>query len=121
MASDKNGFFAEMRAKCPNMLDIDKDVCHHVHNCVKKFCSFFNNTVEKLLDDLHTDFDYGTDLGTYLEEICMLLGHQYVKPKERVPHRWLSVLDCLLEFQTMQVPLTVFYYSWLNTMDKMFS
>ena len=31
------------------------DLSHHIHNSVKQFCSSFNNFVDKLLDDLHTD------------------------------------------------------------------
>lgn len=119
MAGNRTGFLKRMMDVCPNMIDIDNDICHHVHNCVKLFCSNFDHTLEKLFDDLHTDFDYGTDLGSYLEEICRLLCVRYYRPKERVPHRWLSVLDCAMEFKLMQVPLTIFYFSFLKASDKM--
>ena len=41
------------------------DVCHHVHNInnsFKLFCWKFGNTLERLFDDLYTDFNFGTDL-----------------------------------------------------------
>lgn len=97
------------------MIDIDNDVCYHVHNCVKMFCSNFGNTIEKFFDDLQTDFDFGSDLGSYLEEICRLLGLKFYKPKERIPHMWLSVLDCAVEFRSMQNPLTVFLLCFLES------
>ena len=87
MAGSKTGFLKRMMDVCPNMIDIDNDVCHHVHNSVKLFCSKFGNTLERLFDDLYTDFNFGTDLTSYLQEICMLLGHKYHRIKERVPHR----------------------------------
>ena len=37
-------------------------VCHHIHNTVKNFCAPFNNILEKLMDDLHTDSKYSTDI-----------------------------------------------------------
>ena len=106
-----------MKEIAPNLLDID-NVCHHVHNCVKLFCKNFDHVIKKLLDDLHTDFDFGTDLCTYLEEICLLLGIKYTKPKERVAHRWLSVLDCCVILTDMWDALIVFYFSWLSLSDK---
>lgn len=117
MIGCKTGFLTQLKKVAPNLLDIDNDICHHIHNSVKKFCSHFG-TIEKLCDDIHTDFDYGTDLGHYLEEICLLLGFPFVKPKERVPHRWLSVYNCAVELKDMFLPYTVFYFSFLSCSDK---
>ena len=37
-------------------------VCHHIHNTVKNFCAPFSYFLEKLMDDLHTDSKYSTDI-----------------------------------------------------------
>ena len=51
----KSGLETKLFEKAPHSLDIDGDVCHHIHNTVKKFCSPFNNFLERLVDDVHTD------------------------------------------------------------------
>ena len=51
----------KLREKTPHLLDKDGDVCCHIHNIVKKFCSPFNNFWERLRYDSHTDSKYSTD------------------------------------------------------------
>ena len=41
MKGKKSGLEVRLREKAPHLLDIDGDMCHHMHNAVKKFCSFF--------------------------------------------------------------------------------
>ncbi|XP_055881072.1 uncharacterized protein LOC129925675 [Biomphalaria glabrata] len=119
MTGCKQGFLTKLKTIAPKLLDIDNDVCHHVHNIVKLFCQHFDKFVENLLDDLHTDFNFGSDLNSFLEDISLSLGKKYYRPKERVPHRWLSVLDCSVDLVDNLEPLTVFYYAWLKAEDKM--
>ena len=67
MRSKKSGLETKLREKAPQLLDINGDLCHHIHNPVKQFCSPFNNFVEKLLDDLHTDTKYSHDIRQAIE------------------------------------------------------
>ncbi len=117
MRGKKGGFETLVRQKAPHLLDIDGDVCHHVHNASKVFCSHFNRIVECLCGDLHTEFKYSTDLRSYLQEICQLLDNQYHIPKQRVPHRWLSVLDVIESNEKMLDAMTVMYWAWIPDKD----
>lgn len=37
-AGSKNGLEKKIRDKAPKMVDIDGDICHHIHNESNKFC-----------------------------------------------------------------------------------
>ena len=72
MRSKKSGLETKLREKAPHLLDIDGDVCHHIHNTVKKFCSPFNNFLERLVDDIHTDSKYSTNIRQAIDGICFI-------------------------------------------------
>nr|XP_047145782.1 uncharacterized protein LOC124818745 isoform X1 [Hydra vulgaris] len=112
-----SGFETRLRKAVPHLLDIDGDICHHVHNVVKKFTSFFGKVVENLLDDIYIDFKYSPDLRTFLKKIYQITGVTYNTPKQRVCHRWLSVLDCTLPMLEMMPAFTLIYSSWLSKQD----
>ena len=52
------GVESELWDKAPHLLDIDGDVCHHMHNSVKSFSKPFNKYVETFIDDVHTDMKW---------------------------------------------------------------
>ena len=107
------GFETLLRATAPHLLDIDGDVCHHAHNATKKFLKPFENRVEKLCSDIHTEMKYSTDLRAYLIEICEMLSIIYHMPPSYVPHRWLSILNAAdINFELLPA-LTVMYHSWV--------
>ena len=59
--SGKVGVFETLlRQVVPHLLEIDGDICHHVHNSVQKFCK--QRRVEGLDDDLHTDMKWSPHL-----------------------------------------------------------
>ena len=41
------------QSKAPQLLDMDGDVCHHIHNTIKQFCKPFECFAEKWIDDIH--------------------------------------------------------------------
>ena len=45
----------------PNLLDISDESCHHMHNVVKKFTTFFEYLLESLFRDVSNEFQYSTD------------------------------------------------------------
>ena len=60
--------------KAPHLVDIDGDICHHVHNATKQFCKPFDKYVERLFNDLHNDMKWSPDLREALSTICELIG-----------------------------------------------
>lgn len=57
MRGSKTGLETRIRReKAQHLLDVDGDVCHHVHNAAKAFCKPFNNFLEQLYIDLFNDF-----------------------------------------------------------------
>ena len=112
MRGCKNGFETLLRIRAPHLLNIGGDTCHDVHNIVKHFCNHFGRHIESLLDDIHVDLKYSRDIEDYLRDMCSLKGVGFLKPRQRVPHRWLSVYDCALPIQQMFSALTLLYWAW---------
>ena len=50
----------------PNLLDVDGDACHHLHNASRKFTKIFDNYLEALYQDIHNDFKWSENLGVIL-------------------------------------------------------
>ena len=117
MRGKVNGFETKLRDAAPHLLDVDGDICHHVHNVVKKFTGFFGRKVEALLDDIHTDCKWSPDLRERLEKLCTICDVKFNNPKQRISHRWLSGLDCSLPVHNMFPALTVLYSAWLQKDD----
>ena len=113
MRGKKSGLEKRLRDKAPHLLDIDGDVCHHIHNTVKEFCKPFENFVEKFIDDLHWDTKYSTDILDALRQICLVLDINFKKPPQRISHRWLSIFDCLSTDITMYDAFKLLYYPWI--------
>ena len=111
MRGKTSGIEIRLRSAASHMLDIDGGVCHHVHNIVKSFCNNFGDHVEKLADDLFTDFKWSPDLVEVLKELCILLGKTCQVPK-------LSVFDVTVPNLNMLAVLTVFYWAWLPASDQ---
>ena len=118
MRGRKGGVEAKLREKCPQLLDIDGDSCHHIHNVAKRFCKPFESFVESLFNDLFNDFRWSTDLRDWLCDICMLLGVKYTMPERYVPHRWLSVFDISVDTTRLMQAYTVFYFGFLHKQDQ---
>lgn len=120
MRGSLNGFHAKLRQIAPHVLDIDGDVCHHIHNSVQKFISILDvgGVHVKLLDDIYNDFDFSVDLRDDLKELCKLLGQSEKVPLERAGHRWMSVFDATARFLELANVLTLFYSSWLTVEEK---
>ena len=63
----------------PHLLDFNDDLCHHIHNIIKKFLNNFQNYLEKLFRDLYRDFDLSADLLKRLEFLCYYIGLTFRK------------------------------------------
>lgn len=61
---------------CGHLLDIDGDVCHHVHNIVKTFASAVDEDrhIAGLLDDIYTDFKFKADICEVFKRLGVFLG-----------------------------------------------
>lgn len=54
MRGTKSCLEARIREKhCQNLLDVDGDSCHHVHNASKQFAAPLRYYLEQLFTDLH--------------------------------------------------------------------
>lgn len=115
MRGKKSGFETRLRDVAPHLLDIDGDICHHTHNSVKKFCSFFDQHVEHLADDLYNDLKWSPDIKEHFEKICGVLGVKCNLPVERVPHRWLSSYDAAARIKSMMDPFRCLYYCFIDS------
>ena len=91
----RGGLEKLLRRKAPQLLDIDGDVCYHIHNTIKQFCKLFECFIEKWIDDIHWDTKYSTDILDSLKEICFILNVRFRKPPQRGSHCWLSVFNYL--------------------------
>ena len=50
MRGVKNGFETKLRDQvAPNLLDVDGDACHHIHNAAKKFTKYFIDTWKRYI------------------------------------------------------------------------
>jgi len=73
MRGAKNGLEVRVRREQVELLDIDGDSCHHIHNITKNFCKHFDHELEKLYTDIHNDHKWSADLRSWLQEVCELL------------------------------------------------
>lgn len=120
MRGSESGFQTKLREEHPHVIDIDGDLCHHIHNVSRHFCLNLdpNSIVAKLIDDIYKDFMWSPDIRQDYSSICKLLGMQDPLPKERVGVRWLSMLESCRTLETIKEPLTVLYFAWLSQADK---
>lgn len=76
MRGSKSGLETRIQQNhCPTLVDVDGDSCHHVHNAAKKFAEPFENYLEHLFTDLHTDHQWASDQVT----VMYILILAYVK------------------------------------------
>ena len=93
----------------PHMLDIDGESCHHMHNIVKKFTSFFDFFLENLFRDVANEFKFCVDSLAMLQEFAFHMNTTFRKPHNFHQCRWLSVYDSSVEFDAMVDVHKVFF------------
>ncbi|XP_060789431.1 uncharacterized protein LOC132894118 isoform X2 [Neoarius graeffei] len=108
-----SGLETLLRKDIPHLLDIDGDTCRHIQNSVRIFCKQFGQHAEHLIDDLHADFKYSTDLLSYLKDLCVIVGNPFHKPPQRIAHLWLSAYDTAKTDLEMMDAFTTMYFAWL--------
>ncbi|KAK3775022.1 hypothetical protein RRG08_019398 [Elysia crispata] len=120
MRGINNGYETKLQDDAPHLLNIDGDICHHIHNITKQFSSQLDpeNHLPHLLDDIHKDLEFSANIKDDFFNICKILGVQEKQPKERVGHRWMSLYDSSKVFEEICDPLTLLYFSWLSAADK---
>lgn len=119
MRGSKNGLEVRIRNElAPHLLDIDGDVCHHIHNASKKLCGPFSNWLESLFTDLHNDLKWSPDLREFLAEISAILDVKFTMPERHISHRWLSAYDITLDTLRMWDCHKVFYYGFMSKDDQ---
>ena len=120
MRGSKAGLEVRIRdEKNAELLDIDGDICHHIHNSSQRLCQPFNKLLEDLFSDLFNDHRYSIDLREMLHTVCTLLGIKFTVPERFLNHRWLSAYDCALSTKRLWDAYQVFYYAFLSQEDKL--
>ncbi|KAL6473244.1 hypothetical protein MHYP_G00194320 [Metynnis hypsauchen] len=119
MRGSKTGLETRIHQHCPNLLDVDGDSCHHIHNAAKKFSEGFDGYLERLFSDLQVDHQWSPDQVMYLKEVAMILNLPVSSPQRGfVNHRWLSAYDASMATHAMMPAYQVLYYGFLSTADK---
>lgn len=118
MRGGKSGFETRLRQLAPHLLDINGDSCHHVHNSVKKFCEPFDNWVERLFHDLHTDFKWSSESKELMSELCFLFDIKYTIQARFIPHRWLSAYDITLSTLRLYNMYKLFYFPFVKNQQQ---
>ena len=91
MRGSKSGIETRIRnGNAGHFLDVDGDVCHHIHNSSKKISAPLDNFTEALFTNLANHFKWSTYLRQHLEEVCQLLSVKFTMPERVLTHRWLS-------------------------------
>ena len=80
MRGERGGLEKLLRNKILQLLDIDDNIFHHIHNTVKQFCKHFECFNEKLIDGIHWDTKYSTDNLDWQKDICFILNVPFRKP-----------------------------------------
>ena len=93
----------------PQLVDIDGDACHNVHNITKKCCSYFENYVENLFWQIYMDFNASADSLEILKEITYHLAMTFRKTVNYIATRWLSILDTSLAFSYIEFAYVLYY------------
>nr|XP_055069280.1 uncharacterized protein LOC129450264 [Misgurnus anguillicaudatus] len=119
MRGSKSGLETRIRERhCPTLLDVDGDSCHHVHNAAKRFAEPFENYLEQLFADIHTDHQWASDQLAYLKEIAEFLGIPATNPQRFVSHRWLSAYDVAINTKRMLPVFKVLYFGFMGKQDQ---
>ena len=119
MRGVKNGFETKSRDQvAPNLLDIDGDACHHIHNAAKKFTKVCDKYLETLCWDIYNDFKWSEDLRVVLEDLCQHLGITYHQPEMYAATRWLNIYEITISHIYRFDALVVLYFSFLSDGDK---
>ncbi|KAH3781776.1 hypothetical protein DPMN_159680 [Dreissena polymorpha] len=119
MRGEKGGVETLIQSfKAPHLLDIDGDSVHHAHNAAKAFCKPFNNWLEQLFKDIHSDFHWSTDLREKLAEICEMCGLKFTMPERFLNHRFLFVYNLAADTLRLLDAYTVFYVSFAKGEER---
>ena len=105
MRGKKSGLEKRLRDKASQLLNIDGDCYHHVHNSIKVFCQPFDNFVKTFMDDIHSDNKWSIDIRDALKKICFLLNIPFSMLPLRISHHWFLAFVLL-------------YYSWVPDNKK---
>ena len=78
MLGSKKGLETRIRKElASHLLDVDGDVCHHVHNASKRICGPFEKWIVKRVNDLYNDHKWYFDLREWLADVCSVIANQH--------------------------------------------
>ena len=108
MRGSKSGLEQRIRGTVnPNLLNIDGETCHRIHNSCRKFTSLFNHYLEQLLCNLYTYFKSSENYGEYMNDISFYIGLTYLT-------RWLTIHDIAIQTENNIDVFAQFYFEFLS-------
>ncbi|CAL8269959.1 unnamed protein product [Arctogadus glacialis] len=78
----------------------------------------FENYLEQLFIDLHTDHKWSSDQLMYLREVAEYMDIPATNPQSFIPHRWLSAYDVGMHTKRMLPVYKVLYFGFMGKEDK---
>lgn len=119
MRGSKSGLEVKIRnGPAPHLLDVDGDSCHHFHNAAKKLCDQFDGSTERLFKDIHTDFQYSTEIRDVLSRLCLAISLKFTMPDNFIKWRWLSNYNVSVSTLRMWDAYILFYFAYLDNEDQ---
>ena len=119
MRGSKTGLEVRLRKyKNPALLNMDGDICHHIHNAVKIFVDPYQRLAEGFFRDLHNDHKWSSDIRSFMQEICQILGVAYTLPDMFATHRLLSVYDTAVSTLRLYEAYKVLYYGFADDENR---
>ena len=86
-----------------------------MHNAARAYTSPFEYYLERLFNDIHSDFHWSTDFRSQLETICEL---KFSLPERFTSHRFLSTYNLAVDTSRRLDAYLVFYYNILTKNER---
>ena len=108
---------------CPNLLDIDGDSCHQIHNGCKVFTEVFGKHLEHLFQSVYSDFKWSEDHRNILKDIFFQLGFDVSKTWNVLSHTliknsWYCNSNGLHLWCASEILLCFFKQKWPNYKNR---
>ena len=103
---------------CPNLLEINGDSCHHIHNSCKVFTEMFGKHLETLFQSIYNDFKWSDNHRNISKDIWFQLGLTYRRPEMYSLTRWLKIYNIAIQMDYIFDVLAKFSHAFLSKSDQ---
>lgn len=118
MRGKKSGVEKGLREYAPNLMNIDGDIVHHMHNIVKKFVKPFDGYLENLFRDIFNDHKWSPEQKSYLSEICHMMNIPTTNPIQYASTRWGTIYDSTVDLICKMNAYKILFYGVMDCSDR---